>query len=167
MNCMDSSTSFQEILEKKLKTAHFSLGETQAESSISGADPLHLAYLMGLHNPGRPQSFKKNPQGNPYFSGQSPREKKEKPFLAEPISPAKSSISPRKQGKPHSLNPLQKTSFEYFSIQKCELLPDYTLVELKKVYRLLALKLHPDKGGSVENFLALKNHFECLRQVVI
>ncbi len=167
MNCMDSSPSFQEILEKKLETGLFPKGETQVETSISGADPLHLAYLMGLHSPKGIQSFKKNPKGNPYFSRQTQRVKRAKPLLAEPISPAKSSISPRKPGKPHVLCPLQKTSFDYFNTQQSGLLPDYTTSELKKAYRLLAQKFHPDKGGSVENFLALKNHFEYLNKVFI
>lgn len=38
-----------------------------------------------------------------------------------------------------------------------------TIDTVKKAYKFLSLKFHPDKGGSPEDFIKLQNAFECLK----
>ncbi|MBL7546068.1 MAG: DnaJ domain-containing protein [Bdellovibrionaceae bacterium] len=51
----------------------------------------------------------------------------------------------------------------YFIHENMFLLEDFTLEELKKAYRKLALIKHPDRQhGSAVQFLELKKHYEIL-----
>lgn len=47
------------------------------------------------------------------------------------------------------------------------LLPEcYTLLQLKKAYKLAALKNHPDSGGCHESFLEIKKCYDILEVFV-
>lgn len=66
----------------------------------------------------------------------------------------------------HKLNELQAHSMSYFITEKMFLLDDFTRDELKKAYKHLALKKHPDRqNGSSEFFMELKKHYEILSTV--
>jgi preprotein translocase subunit Sec63 len=43
-----------------------------------------------------------------------------------------------------------------------KLIPPKTKKELRKQYRLLSLKYHPDKGGDPADFIKLKNSYDNL-----
>lgn len=50
--------------------------------------------------------------------------------------------------------------YKFFNIDKIESNED-----LKKQYRRLAFKLHPDRGGNIEQFKAMGNEYEALFKV--
>lgn len=119
------------------------MGETpsvnQSEASILNSDPAHLAYLLGQQ---RRMEFA-GPRGH---------------------YPA---AATRPQRKPHTFSEAQRESFEFLKNCIKELSEGFTANELKKAFRSAAMILHPDKGGSTDQFLALKKHYEQLRMVVV
>jgi hypothetical protein len=141
---MSQASPFAEILEQKISGGgeNLSLNDHIHELN-NGADPAHLAYLLGQFSPHK-VTIKTN--RFPY-----PR-------------PA-----PKKK-KPHVLNADQALAFE--QIQKWarnwgqELDPGFSKKELKSMYRFLAKKLHPDLSQvSGEAFILLKKHYDCLIKV--
>uniref|UniRef100_A0A486XSC5 DnaJ-related protein n=1 Tax=Rheinheimera sp. BAL341 TaxID=1708203 RepID=A0A486XSC5_9GAMM len=48
------------------------------------------------------------------------------------------------------------------AIALLQLEPKFTLVQLKKAYRILALQHHPDRGGSASQFIALRQAYQQL-----
>ena len=66
----------------------------------------------------------------------------------------------------HVLSEAQSVAFAYFLNWKSGLRQDYTAVELKKIFRKLALQLHPDRNqGASRFYLELKNNYELLNSV--
>lgn len=66
----------------------------------------------------------------------------------------------------HVLSEEQSVAFAYFLNWKSGLRQDYLEVELKKIFRKLALKLHPDRNqGSSRFYLELKKNYELLNSV--
>ena len=53
---------------------------------------------------------------------------------------------------------------EYYDILQIE--PPVNYDDLKKAYRKMSLKTHPDKGGSSDDFIKVKNAYEDLLMVV-
>lgn len=69
-------------------------------------------------------------------------------------------------GKPHQLNELQKQAFTYFIKHLEFLYEDFTKEELKKSFKKLCFKKHPDSpGGSHQSFLELKKNYDQLSKV--
>ncbi len=67
---------------------------------------------------------------------------------------------PNKTVKPkprpnHSFNSQQAHSFQYLLKKGAQLLENFNRKELETAFRALALKLHPDQGGSNQEFLQL------------
>jgi len=66
----------------------------------------------------------------------------------------------------HVLSEEQSMAFAYFLNWKLGLRQDFTDKELKKIFRKLALKLHPDRNqGSSRFYLELKKNYELLNSV--
>jgi hypothetical protein len=118
------------------------LGNTQEEASIYQgeikSDPAHMAFLIGQI--GR---FDVRSNKNTY-----PRS------------------TTRPQRKPHVLTASEALSFEYLKTHNLDLSPAFTEAELKKAFRHSAFILHPDQGGSTEQFVELKAHYENLKPVL-
>lgn len=83
----------------------------------------------------------------------------------------KSNIFKAKTPRPnHNLNANQLKAFEFFNeflkSINMEISASYSQRELKKAFRLLALRLHPDKnGGYAAPFLELKLNYNLLLNV--
>jgi hypothetical protein len=138
---MQSRASFHEILERKMKAA--SSGQSHETQSAQGfeqtrqsQDPAHLAYLMGTLGPA-------------YFRPQASRAYPSRPKPPPP---------------PHALSEAQKVAHDFFALHGNTLSPAFSQKELKKAFRVLALKLHPDtnKGAVASAFIELKKNYETL-----
>ncbi|WP_413560689.1 DnaJ domain-containing protein [Bdellovibrio sp. HCB209] len=127
--------SFQTSFKQILREKMGETSSAQANySSVMDSDPIHLAYLLGKVNRTEVQTPR----------GQYPR-------------PAV-----RPQRKPHNFTALQRQSFEFFKCWIHGLSEGFTETELRKAFRQAALILHPDQGGSPQQFMDLKEHYEVL-----
>lgn len=108
------------------------------EETLLNADPAHLAYLLGQI--GRYES--RTPRGH---------------YPAPRVRP---------QRKPHTFSSEQREAFEFLKMWIHDLSEGFTAAELRKAFRQAALRLHPDQGGSPEEFVSLKSHYETLQTVL-
>lgn len=138
---MQPRVSFHEILERKIKAqsgaeSHETQSAQGFEQSQHSQDPAHLAYLMGILGPA-------------YFRPQAGRAYPSRPKPPPP---------------PHALSEAQKTAMDFFHLHGSALNPAFSQKELKKAFRGLALKLHPDtnKGAVASAFIELKKNYETL-----
>lgn len=141
---MRSEASFQQILERKLKAQSTSeRQETHTQTAFDqgsqSQDPAHLAYLMGTLGPA-------------YFRPQASRAYPSRPKPPPP---------------PHALSEPQSAAAAFFTDYGTPLSPAFSQRELKKAFRLLALRLHPDtnKGALAGAFIELKKNYETLMGV--
>lgn len=67
--------------------------------------------------------------------------------------------------KPHKLSAEQDKAMSFFATHDIALTAAFSKSELKRAYRRLALKLHPDRGGDTARFVALRKAFETLSLV--
>jgi hypothetical protein len=136
---MGTEASFQQILEEKIHAR--SRSERPGPPPPLEQDPAHLAYLLGTLGVSywRPQTTKIYP------------------------------MAPRPAPRPHVLTADQQQAFEFFTLHGTPLSPAFTPRELKKAFRGLALKLHPDmnKGTSVGPFMELKQNYETLLTALV
>lgn len=94
-------------------------------------------------------------------------------FLMSQVQPLKSTAAhkaykagPRPAPKPHLLNATQNAAAAVFARFGAELSPAFRPNELKKAFRTLAKKLHPDhSGGGAQDFIQLKMAFDCLQKI--
>jgi hypothetical protein len=142
---MRTEASFQQILESKIKRQsqsqnqenHVQQAFEQFPQQPMNQDPAHLAYLMG--------------QMNPIFF---------RP--ARKVYPSR----PKPPPPPHSLTEEQRLAISFFALYGVTLSPAFPQKELKKAFRTLALKLHPDTNkGAVSAFIDLKNNYETLNEL--
>lgn len=70
-----------------------------------------------------------------------------------------------KPRRPHIFDATQTESFNFLKNYVSDLDFGFSPRELKSAYRKAALILHPDQGGTAEEFRLLKGHFERLRGV--
>ncbi len=130
---MSTETSFKQILEEKIKSRQSNIA-TEGKST-SDQDPAHLAYLLGSL-----ETY--------YFR---PRPTK--------IYPSPPKTAPR----PHELTQKQKDSSDFFEKHGFKLSPAFSRKELKRGFRALALRLHPDMNkGASGPFIQLKTHYMSL-----
>ena len=118
--------NFNDILQEKMSTSR---PIPPRETPVAqGLDPAHLAYLMG-------QLGRQNPV--------SPRGK----------YPHKPSVVVRKA---HVLSDLQREALQFMKSFMPSLDETMTSHELKKAFRLGALKVHPDRGGTTALYAELR-----------
>ena len=142
--------SFRGPVDKLVMNSHASfrqilnekLGISQEEaSSYQGeikSDPAHMAFLIGQIGRFDIRATKNN--------------------YPRPMA--------RPQRKAHVLSASEALSFEYLKVHNLDLSPAFTEAELKKAFRHSAFILHPDQGGSTEQFVELKAHYENLKPVL-
>lgn len=141
--------NFRDILEEKLNAAEEPAA--RPERGTGTADPAHLAYLLGtipvrrFHTP--------------------PKSAAPKAAVRPAVKPPFQKPAPRARRPDHVLTERQKTAMAWFAFQSESLPGDFTTDELKKAFRSLARKTHPDAGGSASLFLELKGHHAALRSV--
>lgn len=131
---------FRSILEEKMTD---SLSEKPVQDTFSATlDPAHLAFLLGKIEIRR---FRK-PAPMPRKAAPRPR--------------------PRVAGTPHLLTERQKSAVQWFADRGERLEADFTAPELKKAFRRLALRVHPDvAGGSAAEFMELQRASAELRSI--
>lgn len=134
---MKARASFEQILAEKIHSRRQeNLAGRGSQESYQAQDPAHLAYLLGL----RGATFTRPPMAKIYPS------------------------RPKPPPAPHVLTESQASARAFFVLQGVELSPAFTEGELKKAFRLLALKLHPDMNkGASGAFIELKKNYETLR----
>jgi hypothetical protein len=133
---MGTHASFQQILEEKIqgRSPESRAGST-FDQSTQVQEPAHLAYLMGHLGPS-------------FF----------RPAMTK-IYPTR----PKPPPPPHTLSMEQVAARDFFVLRGVELTPAFSQRELKKAFRTLALKLHPDMNkGASGAFIELKNNYETL-----
>lgn len=135
---MGRESTFQEILEEKLQSPSQKM--TSFSLNPSFEDPAHLAYLLGNLQ----VSYWRPPSARIYPAG------------------------PRPLPRPHALSPGQQSAFDFFTqqlllVEGMALSPAFSRRELKRAFRRLALRLHPDTNkGTPGPFIELKMHYESL-----
>ncbi|MGZ3742622.1 MAG: DnaJ domain-containing protein [Pseudobdellovibrionaceae bacterium] len=138
---MGKELNFQQILENKIRTPGRPL-DSKNPTSTQNFDPAHLAYLMGQIS----QSFFRPP----------PPSQIRKTYPSRPTPPP----------PPHSLSEEQQVALSFFVLQGVQLSPAFPQKELKKAFRSLALKLHPDMNKGAESaFIELKSNYEKLNRL--
>lgn len=92
--------------------------------------------------------------------------KKQAPIAAKK-STAPAYKAPVKKAKPaHTLSEIQQKSYHFFTINSCDLPAGFTESELRQAFRTLALKLHPDHGGTAYAIRELLQHRDVLSAVL-
>jgi hypothetical protein len=91
---------------------------------------------------------------HPYHSKKS---LPEKPSFTSPLP---------KRNPPHKLNEEQAQAYAVFKKFGIVLNTDFTRIELKKSYRTLCFKTHPDRKGSATAFMELKRSYELLLKAI-
>lgn len=119
------------------------VGENKSNSAALEYDtsPRHMSYIMGLQ--GKNTNQQASPRAWNYY--------KPKPRPA------------------HALTTQQCESLDFFNQFNADLKNNFNGLELKKAFRQLAKKFHPDVSkisGSAEIFINLKKHYDILTQVL-
>ncbi len=150
-----NNKTFAEVLKEINLKSSFHQDFEQHKKGICNANQTHfemnqifLRQSYSTLNKGA--FFFKTKNSNPYFKGLIGQRK----------------VKVRTQGPAHQLSEKQKESLLFFK-RHCEfLLEDYSLEELKKSFKKLCFKMHPDhSSGSNQDFIDLKTHFENLNLV--
>jgi hypothetical protein len=133
-------TEFAELIEKQIRQdlarENENISPTVTFKITSEAPEFHgAAWLLGQLN--RSSSAPPNLRNSPY-----------KAFI--------------KVAPPYSLDLDQKISWDFFTSSGATLKPRFSRSELKSAFKQMALKAHPDQGGTPQKFIELKNHFERL-----
>lgn len=127
---------FAEILEKKIRK--------QIESEMQNATPTSE------------QTAQRTKQGPPDLLSQLLTSVNPVHFT----TPSRAHKYPHKVVKPqprpsHQFNPQQALSYQFFVKNGGRLADNFNRKELESAFRALALKLHPDQGGTAETFRKL------------
>lgn len=144
---MGSFISFAQILEKKIRReiekesySHQSQQQSQQHSQEPQIQSELWTHLVGQMDPYR---FGNNPRSAVYHRNRpAPR--------------------PRPD---HKMNAEQEVAFQFFLNNKAGLAANFSRTDLRKAFRNLALKLHPDQGGTSSEFqglLAARSSLESL-----
>jgi len=138
--------NFAEVLEQKIRR-QIEQEMQQSPPRYDGARPSAAPKLSSMEtsllwslNLG-PVLFKSQHQGQAYHRQRKPR-------------PA------------HVMNKGQQSAWQFFQEHQADLADNFNIAELKAAFRHLALKLHPDHGGSNELFRALYQARKSLQGLV-
>lgn len=145
---MGGKSEFQDILNGFLEGKHASSSKPPRPTPhTEGLDPAHLAFLLG--------TVRVSQRVRPSTKASRPSE--EKPFHSPP----------RPRTPAHALDEAQQKSLGWFA-ENGELLEgNFTAAELKKAFRRLALRFHPDRpGGTAHRFQVLRQHESTLRRAL-
>lgn len=136
---MKSNSSFAEILSSKIEQNEQVI--SSKTQSLRDNDPYAFAYMLG------------------HFGKHEFRKSTKDCFTQQkfPIGFHKYQIQARPN---HKLNPNQEIAFLFFQHWSAQLERNFTKIDLKKCFRKLAIKLHPDHGGTAQLFIELKKHYE-------
>lgn len=55
---------------------------------------------------------------------------------------------------------------QYFRIFKINKISDISMIELKRRYRILAKKYHPDKGGNSAKFIIIQDAYNYIKPLI-
>lgn len=139
----NSQKSFKSILQDQLfqeeKHAHYT-------PKTEDTSPAHLAFLIGKIGGKRTQ-----------FDFQAPPKASAKAYPRTPPKPRPN----------HSLSPSQRDSYLFLLKWAGDIAENFSLNELKQAFRRAALKLHPDQGGSAQDFMSLRHHIQNLEVLVL
>ncbi|MFN8790610.1 MAG: J domain-containing protein [Bdellovibrionales bacterium] len=81
-------------------------------------------------------------------------------------TPRKRPLPSARPRRKHTLNEQQAQAWAYFFQWKTGLREDFTSEELRRAFRQLAHRLHPDRNqGQSSHYLELKLHYETLKNV--
>ena len=137
---MGSFHSFAHELEKKIRK------EIQAELSQDSSEQARSPRSSDAGNSGSPQaptelwSFLVGNLDPVRFQAQT---------LGQAYHGQKKPVAPR---PPHSLNALQIWAVDFFAQRDVTLSPRFSAKDLQSAFRKLALRMHPDQGGSPIEF---------------
>jgi hypothetical protein len=134
---MGSFQSFAEILEKKIRKEiekdFHSSSQTFSSENVENSSAVQSelwTHLVG--------------QMNPYH------------FTADQKAAVYHRNRPAPRPRPdHKLTASQAIAFSFFQAHKMELPANFSSNDLKRVFRILALRMHPDQGGSISDFRTL------------
>lgn len=181
-----STGSFAEILREKIEKSNKNTGNSSAKDAFSSIntpqkDNPEFNQLRQRLFEQKPNSYsvsKSKMSETPYRRFQSSAKytaNDTNDWAKKVHSKANSTITsanhptktpPRPKGLPHKLNEKQTLAMTFFINENVFLLEDFTMDELKKGYRKLALAKHPDThSGSAQAFVELKQAYECLAKV--
>ena len=73
---------------------------------------------------------------------------------------------PLKPRPAHTMNAAQSLSFQFFIKHGAMIANNFTKAELTRAFRTLALRLHPDQGGSAESFQSLLQARQLLSSLI-
>jgi hypothetical protein len=140
---MSMGQSFSEILESKMRTAR---PATQSKSQHSDIVSEPWTQLIGHFSPLKTCQI----------------------TVAERLSTkAYQAFKPKPKPRPnHNFNGEQAIAFGFFNNQGAGLEANFSRKDLSKAFRNLALKLHPDQGGSPLAFRQLMTARACLQGLV-
>ncbi|MFP5520487.1 MAG: hypothetical protein ACLGGX_11330 [Bdellovibrionia bacterium] len=140
---MQTGTSFKKILNEKLISSEPS-GST---SHFEPVAPAHFAYLLGQI----PRYQFKTTSTKGYKKSTHPSAET---TIVTPTLPAHWSAD-------------QISAYYWLNEQGFELRVLFDKADLKRAFRSLAKKLHPDSGGNVHSFLQLKSMIQQLEAVAL
>lgn len=146
---MGSFLSFAETLERKIRREigrELQSDQQPNESVFRGETTVF------------PREWDSSPRGMAWLIGETPRKStfSEKGRTAYGVK-----VRPL---PPHKLTLKEKSALQFFAQHSVTLSPRFTKSELKKCFRGLACRLHPDAGGLTSQFIELKANFDLLIQ---
>lgn len=151
---MNSKTFAEVLKEINLKSSRLKDFE-QRKEGICSVNQTHFElnqfnFRQSYSTLNKGTFFLKTKKSIPYFKGLLGQRK----------------IKVRAQGPAHQLSDKQKESFSFFKIHSEFLLEDFSIEELKKSFKKLCFKMHPDHSlGTNQDFIKLKTHYENLKLV--
>lgn len=140
---MGSFIEFAQVLEGKIKKEIQSSSDFHSNNELETLENpgyLHLSWLLGN------QEIQRKP-------------------LSVKTTPYRQYHRPPPPRKPHKLSERQKKAWDFFHLHQAGLDLGFTKKELKQGFRTLALRLHPDQGGSSGLFMELKEAYQALLTV--
>lgn len=171
------NTEFIDILVEKIISDRHEKTQyaPQFQSEIEDSSPAYLAFLIGKINKTHSQTHDNHSRNEKFKKSSYAKIKSETSHTHaskhKRLSDTSVSIDNPPENEPimcaHDLSPEQKLALEFFN-RYTKLSLEFGAPELKKAFRKVALKVHPDrKGGSSREFLELQKAFSNLSSLFI